>query len=72
VPLLWLAICLAPGFLGNLHYRVVVSSLLLTALIAMIAVEFWRGREEPLMSRRSPALSRIASIVVVSSWSRSL
>jgi diguanylate cyclase (GGDEF)-like protein len=64
VPLLWLAICLAPGFLGNLHYRVVVSSLLLTALIAMIAVEFWRGREEPLMSR-PPVIGLFGTLAMV-------
>lgn len=50
-PGLWLALCLVPGFLDNIGYRVVGSSLLLAPMIAMSAVEFWRGREEPLQSR---------------------
>jgi hypothetical protein len=37
-----------PGFLDDLRVRVVVSSLLIAPLIAMSAVEFWRGRDEPL------------------------
>jgi diguanylate cyclase (GGDEF)-like protein len=47
----WIAACWVPGFLDNLHYRVVISSVLLAALIALPAVEFWRGREERLLSR---------------------
>lgn len=50
-PAIWFAACLMPGFLGNIGYRVVLSSLLLAPLMAMSAVEFWRGREEPLQSR---------------------
>lgn len=51
VPGVWLAACLVPGFLETVSYRVVLSSLLLAPLIAMSAVEFWRGRDEPLQSR---------------------
>jgi diguanylate cyclase (GGDEF)-like protein len=51
VPALWLAACLTPGFADNVGYRVVLSSLLLAPLIAMTAVEFWRGRHESLPSR---------------------
>lgn len=50
-PAIWLAAALMPGFLDNVGYRVVLSSLLLAPLMAMSAVEFWRGREEPLQSR---------------------
>jgi diguanylate cyclase (GGDEF)-like protein len=50
-PCLWLLVCLVPGFLDDLRVRVVVSSLLIAPLIAMSAVEFWRGRDEPLLSR---------------------
>ena len=50
-PAIWLAASLVPGFLDNVSYRVVLSSLLLAPLIAMCAVEFWRGRQEPLQSR---------------------
>jgi diguanylate cyclase (GGDEF)-like protein len=51
LPALWFAICLVPGFLENVGYRVVVSSLILTPILAMTAAEFWRGRHEPLPSR---------------------
>jgi diguanylate cyclase (GGDEF)-like protein len=50
-PCLWLALCLLPGFLDNLRYRVVVSSLLVAISIALTAFEFWRGRQERLLSR---------------------
>jgi diguanylate cyclase (GGDEF)-like protein len=50
-PGVWLAASLLPGFLDDIAYRVVLSSLLLAPLIAMSAVEFWRGRDEPLQSR---------------------
>jgi diguanylate cyclase (GGDEF)-like protein len=50
-PALWLLACLIPGFMENLSYRVVLSSLLLALLSAIIAFEFWRGRREKLPSR---------------------
>jgi diguanylate cyclase (GGDEF)-like protein len=48
---LWLLACLVPGFVGHVGYRVMLSSLILSVLIAMVAVEFWRGRQEALPSR---------------------
>jgi diguanylate cyclase (GGDEF)-like protein len=50
-PALWLTACLVPGFIENLGYRVVLSSLFLAALAGLTAGEFWRGRQEPLPSR---------------------
>jgi diguanylate cyclase (GGDEF)-like protein len=50
-PGVWLAMSLVPSFIGNTGYRVVLSSLLLAPLLAMCAIEFWRGRQEPLQSR---------------------
>jgi diguanylate cyclase (GGDEF)-like protein len=50
-PALWLLACLIPGFSENVAYRVVLSSLLLALLLALTAVEFWRGRQEKLPSR---------------------
>lgn len=50
-PLLWFAACLLPGFMENVVFRVVFSSLLISPLIACAAVEFWRGRAEALPSR---------------------
>jgi diguanylate cyclase (GGDEF)-like protein len=51
LPAVWLVACMMPGFIGNTAYRVVLSSALVTPLIAMAAVEFWRGRSESLASR---------------------
>jgi diguanylate cyclase (GGDEF)-like protein len=49
---LWLGACLLlPGFLNNIHQRVILSSLLLAGLTAAAGVEFWRGRQERLLSR---------------------
>ena len=50
-PGLWLLACLVPGFVGHAGYRVMLSSLILSVLIALAAVEFWRGRQEALPSR---------------------
>ncbi len=50
-PAAWLALCLMPEFMANVGVRVIVSSLLVTPLLAMTGVEFWRGREEALPSR---------------------
>jgi diguanylate cyclase (GGDEF)-like protein len=47
----WMALSLLPGFLDNLYYRVVASSVLLAAMAALSGFEFWRGREERLLSR---------------------
>jgi hypothetical protein len=48
MPVLWLIACLVPGFIENNGNRVVLSSLLLAPTAAMTAVEFFRGRQEPL------------------------
>ncbi len=50
-PILWLAACLVPAFIENVAYRVALSSVLLSPLLAITAVEFWRGRAERLPSR---------------------
>ena len=51
VPAAWIAVCLLPGFLLDLHARVVVSSLLIAPLLVMASIELWRGRSERLSSR---------------------
>jgi diguanylate cyclase (GGDEF)-like protein len=48
---LWLIACYIPGFTDNVNLRVSVVSAMLAILSAATAEEFWRGREEPLMSR---------------------
>lgn len=50
-PLVWLAASLVPGFLESVAYRILLSSSLLAAIIAMSGIEFWRGAGEPLPSR---------------------
>jgi diguanylate cyclase (GGDEF)-like protein len=50
-PLLWLFACQLPAFAADDNLRVVVVSALLALLAAATAEEFWRGRQEPLMSR---------------------
>lgn len=51
VPALWFVVCLVPGFLENLPYRIAVSSPVIAALLALAGREFWRGRDERLPSR---------------------
>jgi diguanylate cyclase (GGDEF)-like protein len=51
VPAFWLMACAIPGFLESVHLRIVLSSSLIAGLVAVTALEFWRGREEPLASR---------------------
>ena len=50
-PLLWLAVCFTPDFLTSISFRVILSSVFIAPLLAMSAVEFWRGRAERLPSR---------------------
>jgi diguanylate cyclase (GGDEF)-like protein len=50
-PVLWFAACLSPTFMDNMNARVILSSVLVTPLLAMSAFEFWRGRAEALPSR---------------------
>ena len=51
-PLLWLAVCFTPDFVASISYRVILSSTSIApSLLAMSAVEFWRGRAERLPSR---------------------
>lgn len=50
-PSIWLAASLVPGFLDNVRYRVFLSSLLISPLLALAAIEFWRERSERLLSR---------------------
>ena len=50
-PILWLLVCRIPAFAHDINLRVVVLSAMLAMLAAATAEEFWRGRDEPLMSR---------------------
>jgi diguanylate cyclase (GGDEF)-like protein len=50
-PTLWLLACRIPFFAGHINLRIVVGSTMLAILTAATAREFWRGRDEALMSR---------------------
>ncbi|MGB6536293.1 MAG: GGDEF domain-containing protein [Xanthobacteraceae bacterium] len=49
-PAAWLLICPLPGFATS-SLRIVLVSTALALFALMTAEEFWRGRDEPLMSR---------------------
>jgi diguanylate cyclase (GGDEF)-like protein len=51
LPALCLAFSLVPDFFAHTAYRLIFSSILLALMNALTAVEFWRGRDEGLMSR---------------------
>lgn len=50
-PLGWLVVCLVPGFIEAIEYRIALSSTIVASMFAMAASEFWRGRCEALSSR---------------------
>ena len=50
-PAIWMALCRLPAFAADANLRVVVVSTMLALLALLTAEEFWRGRDEPLMSR---------------------
>ncbi|HEX4298830.1 MAG TPA: hypothetical protein VHZ56_12490, partial [Devosia sp.] len=47
----WMTLCFVPAFVGSMVARIVVVSLLNTALCALSAHELWRNRAETLASR---------------------
>jgi diguanylate cyclase (GGDEF)-like protein len=51
LPAVWLTVCLIPSFAQNMHYRVILSSILIATPLALTSYEFWRGRDERLPSR---------------------
>lgn len=50
-PALWIGLCQLSSFAAADNLRTVAASTLLAALVLLTAEEFWRGRDEPLMSR---------------------
>jgi len=50
-PAAWMLLCLIPGFAAAANLRIVIVSTALALFALLTAEEFWRGREEPLMSR---------------------
>ncbi len=50
-PAAWMLLGLIPGFAAAANLRIVIVSTALALFALMTAEEFWRGRDEPLMSR---------------------
>ena len=50
-PILWIMACRIPAFADDVNLRVAVVSAMMAMLAAATAEEFWRGCNEPLMSR---------------------
>jgi diguanylate cyclase (GGDEF)-like protein len=50
-PVVWLLACQLPAFAADNNLSAVLVSAMLALLAAATAEEFWRGRDEPLMSR---------------------
>ncbi len=50
-PAIWLLLCRLPSFTADENIRTIVVSTMLALLAVITAEEFWRGRDEPLMSR---------------------
>jgi diguanylate cyclase (GGDEF)-like protein len=50
-PVAWLLICHTPGVDADLQVRFLVASGIITTYTWLSAYEFWRGRNEPLVSR---------------------
>jgi diguanylate cyclase (GGDEF)-like protein len=48
---LWLLLCRLPVFADALDARVLIASGIITTYTWLTAFEFWRGRDEPLVSR---------------------
>jgi diguanylate cyclase (GGDEF)-like protein len=50
-PVLWIVACRIPAFAADGNLRIAVGSAMMAMLAAATAEEFWRGTNEPLMSR---------------------
>jgi diguanylate cyclase (GGDEF)-like protein len=64
-PAIWLLACRMPVFADDMNLRAVIVSAMLAMLAAATAEEFWRGREEPLMSRWPTVIALLAYAAVL-------
>ncbi len=64
-PVVWLFACHMPAFEHDINLRVVVVSGMMAMLVAATAEEFWRGRDEPLMSRWPTVIVLLAYAAVL-------
>jgi diguanylate cyclase (GGDEF)-like protein len=64
-PAIWLALCRIPAFAASPSVEVIVVSTMLALLALRAAEEFWRGRDEPLMSRWPTVIVLLAYAAVL-------
>jgi diguanylate cyclase (GGDEF)-like protein len=64
-PVVWLLACRIPVFENDPNLRAVVVSAMTAMLAAATAEEFWRGRAEPLLSRRPTVIVVLAYAAVL-------
>ena len=64
-PLSWMLLCRIPGFADNTSARIIFGSTMLALLALLTAEEFWRGRDEPLMSRWPAVVVLLAHAAVL-------
>jgi diguanylate cyclase (GGDEF)-like protein len=62
-PAIWLAVCLVPGFIYSIEYRIALSSTMVAVMFSMAGWECWRGRHEALSSRW-PVIVILCSLVL--------
>jgi len=64
-PAIWLVLCRIPAFAASPSFEVIVVSTMLALLALRAAEEFWRGRDEPLMSRWPTVIVLLAYAAVL-------
>jgi diguanylate cyclase (GGDEF)-like protein len=64
-PAIWLALCRVPVLAGDQHVRVMIVSTTMALFALLTAEEFWRGRDEPLMSRWPTVVVLLAHAAVL-------
>ena len=64
-PAIWFLLCRIPAFAADANLRVVVVSTMMAMLALLTAEEFWRGRDEPLMSRWPSVIVLLAYAAVL-------
>jgi len=64
-PVAWLLLCRIPGFAAGGDLGTAIVSTVLAVLALLTAEEFWRGRDEPLMSRWPSVIVLLAYAAVL-------
>jgi diguanylate cyclase (GGDEF)-like protein len=64
-PAIWLGLCCFPVFSADQHLRVIIVSTTMALFALLTAEEFWRGRDEQLMSRWPTVVVLLAHAAVL-------